>query len=280
VIKEVGSSPRRPAVRHAVGLPWRQSTTGCSKGTSRAVPTLVMVAILPNGWQVGRSAALAPAPCILNWTAGNDEARRVEVSREPDDVERATDRELIEAARAAPGAAGQRFLDALYGRYYSRVAYWCLRISGNRHEAADLAQEVFLRVHSRFSTFRMESEFSTWLYAVVRSVAINRGRSAQRREAGRVDATLVPEPSDPHENPGTAAERGEVLARLRRALASDLKPTEARVLYLHYVDGLTLPVITRLLGLENPSGAKAFVVAGLRKLRRSMSGLADVRVGD
>jgi hypothetical protein len=48
----------------------------------------------------------------------------------------------------------------------------------------------------------------------------------------------------------------------------DLEPLEARVLYLHYVDGMTLPAITELLALPNLSGAKAFVVSGRRKLER------------
>jgi RNA polymerase sigma-70 factor (ECF subfamily) len=144
----------------------------------------------------------------------------------------------------------------------------CLRVSDDRQEAADLAQEVFLRVHTRIDSFRKDCEFSTWLYTVVRSVAINRGMSRQRREAGRVDAAAIPEPIDSRPNPGRSAERNEAVRRLRRAVDDELEPLEARVIYLHHVDGLTLPAITRLLSLENKSGAKAFVVSGMRKLKR------------
>ena len=45
---------------------------------------------------------------------------------------------------------------------------------------------------------------------------------------------------------------------------------EARVVYLHYVAGVTLPAITKMLKLENKSGAKAFIVSGVRKLKRSL----------
>jgi hypothetical protein len=48
----------------------------------------------------------------------------------------------------------------------------------------------------------------------------------------------------------------------------DLEPLEAKVLYLHFVDGLTLPAITELLDLQNKSGAKAYIVNGKRKLER------------
>ena len=39
-------------------------------------------------------------------------------------------------------------------------------------------------------------------------------------------------------------------------------------MYLHYVDGLSLPAITELLDCRNKSGAKAYLVGGMRKLRR------------
>jgi RNA polymerase sigma-70 factor (ECF subfamily) len=191
------------------------------------------------------------------------------------DIERATDEELIRTARQTHGADADRYLDALYSRYYRRVATWCLRLSRDRQEAADLAQEVFLRVHSHIGGFRLDSRFSTWLYTVLRSVSINRGVSASRREAGRVEIDRVPEPVDIHADPRKDAEHSEEVDRLRAAMSSELEPLEARVLYLHYVNGLTLRAITRLLDLDNRSGAKAFVVSGIRKLKRHFGGAVE-----
>src|SRR6185503_8783415 len=108
--------------------------------------------------------------------------------------------ELIERARRMAGqdaAAADACLAVLYRRYYPKVAAWCLRIHGDRQEAADLAQEVFLRVHQRLGSFRGESRFSTWLYTVTRSVAINRGVAARRRETDPLDDESVPEPVEP-----------------------------------------------------------------------------------
>ena len=47
-----------------------------------------------------------------------------------------------------------------------------------------------------------------------------------------------------------------------------LDETESKVITLHYVHELPLNSITRLLGLENQSGAKAFIVSARRKLER------------
>jgi len=186
------------------------------------------------------------------------------------DPSRASDNELIEAARRSTRHQGDKYLDELYRRYYSRVARWCLKICSDRQEASDVAQEVFLRVHTRLDTFRGESRFSTWLYTVMRSVAINRGIAARRHQEHTFQATAAPEPVDPAPDAQSAVEKSRDLQRLRDTMEKHLDPVEAKVLYLHYVDGLTLPAITRLLSLENKSGAKAFVVGGKRKLRQRL----------
>lgn len=187
------------------------------------------------------------------------------------DLARATDGELIEAARRAPGPRGDALLEELYRRWYPRVARFSLKISGNREAAADLAQEVFLRVHERLGSFRGESAFSTWLYAVMRSVAINRGLAARRRREWLVADLDRTRPDDRISDPASVLEHNDELRLLRQTIQSELEPLEARVLYLHYVDELTLPAITRLLELTNKSGAKAYVVSGKRKLRRGLA---------
>lgn len=183
------------------------------------------------------------------------------------DFDRLTDEELIATARREPVSA-DACLAALYRRYYTKVAGWCLRISGDRQEAADLAQEVFLRVHERLGSFRGESRFSTWLYTVTRSVAINRGIAARRRETRDLDDESVPEPVEPSPGADEQLERSQFAAALREAMARDLEPLEAKVLYLHFVDGMPLAGITDLLRLANKSGAKAYIVSGGRKLKR------------
>jgi RNA polymerase sigma-70 factor (ECF subfamily) len=184
------------------------------------------------------------------------------------DLLQLSDEELLERARRRddPAAAGAA-RDALFRRYHPRVASWSLRFCGDREAAADLAQEVLLRVHERLDTFRGESRFSTWLYTVARRVAINRGEAAARHRASSLDEVAA-EPVDPAEGADTAVAREQVLDAFREAMRRDLDPTEAKVLYLHYVDGMTLPAITDHLGLDNRSGAKAYVVAARRKLDR------------
>ncbi len=183
------------------------------------------------------------------------------------DFDQLSDEQLITAASASGDGGAAAARDALFARYHRQVAAWCLRFCGNRDDAADLAQEVFLRVHERLGSFRGESRFSTWLYTVARRVAINRGEAARRRQADSLDEAAA-EPADPNPDAETVVGNAEVAAALRDAMRDDLDPLEAKVLYLHYVDGMTLPAITELLALPNRSGAKAYVVGGRRKLER------------
>ena len=103
---------------------------------------------------------------------------------------------------------------------------------------------------------------------MTRSVAINRGVAARRRETDALDDEGMPEPVEPSPGPDEMVEKGQILAAFRAAMERDLEPLEARVLYLHYVDGVPLAGITEMLKLQNKSGSKALIVSGGRKLKR------------
>lgn len=178
-----------------------------------------------------------------------------------------SDEELIAIVRREP-ARTEECLDQLFRRYHAKVAGWCLRFTNRREEAADLAQDVFVRVQERLATFRGESRFSTWLYTVARSVALNYGAASRRRQADPLDEDGAAELVEPSPAADEQMARGEVLHAFKEAFERDLDPLESKVLYLHYVDGVKLDAITELLGLDNKSGAKAYIVSGGRKMKR------------
>ena len=62
-----------------------------------------------------------------------------------------------------------------------RVYNITYRMLGNRAEAEDLAQEVFITVFKTIETFREESKFSTWLYRVTVNHCKNRIKYLARR---------------------------------------------------------------------------------------------------
>jgi RNA polymerase sigma factor (sigma-70 family) len=63
---------------------------------------------------------------------------------------------------------GDSLFSELFRRYRIRVTAWCFRLTRNRSSAPDLAREVFFKAYTRRYSFRGDSKFSTWLYAITR----------------------------------------------------------------------------------------------------------------
>lgn len=155
---------------------------------------------------------------------------------------------------------------ALYERHFSRVVGWCLRLTDDEQEALDVAQDVFMRVERTLDSFRHDSRFTTWLYVIARRTSIDALRRRRRVEDHTV--ALLNEPEDTGDSLDRQLDVSADEQRLRVTLRRLLAPDEAQVVYMHFSLGMTLPAITNSLGLTNASGAKAPLVAAMRKLRR------------
>lgn len=65
-----------------------------------------------------------------------------------------------------------------YGDDVWRYAY---ALTKNHEQSKDIAQEVFIKVHYKMSTFRGQSSFKTWLFSITRNIAINEMKSSYFR---------------------------------------------------------------------------------------------------
>lgn len=180
------------------------------------------------------------------------------------------DDRLFTAWREAETHQKRAAADRLFASYYERVGRWCFRFTGDRESAADLAQEVFLKAHRHLESYRGSSRFGTWLYSIARNEALNRAkRSAVPTES---EEALIQVPAlDP--DPEELATRQSRSRRLHRFLNDTLDETERTVFTLHYGEDVPLDAITRMLRLDNSSGAKAYVVSAKRKLARAVEKL-------
>jgi RNA polymerase sigma-70 factor (ECF subfamily) len=182
-----------------------------------------------------------------------------------------SDEELVGEYRRASSDARRALADELFARYYERVARWCYRFSGDRDRASDLAQEVFLKAHRHLDSFQGASQFGTWLYTIVRNESINwMKRSGPRTEDADEALAEIPTPEPGPEEIATGNSRAR---RLHEFLGATLDETERVVFTLHYGDDMSLDSITRMLHLENASGAKAYIVSAKRKLSRAVERL-------
>jgi RNA polymerase sigma-70 factor (ECF subfamily) len=178
------------------------------------------------------------------------------------------DETLLSAYREAAAHQKQAAADQLFAHYYERVGRWCFRFTGDRDTAADLAQEVFLKAHRHLDSFRGTAQFGTWLYSIVRNEAFNRAKRSALPIESESEEQLIDVPAlDP--DPEELATRSSTSRRLQQLLTATLDEIERTVFTLHYGEELPLDAITRLLRLENSSGAKAYIVSAKRKLSRA-----------
>jgi RNA polymerase sigma-70 factor (ECF subfamily) len=80
----------------------------------------------------------------------------------------------------------------LVDKYKSMVFTLALRITGDREEAEEIAQDTFIKAYQSLSSFKGKAKFSSWLYRIVYNTGISHIR---KQPAGResLDETNIPE---------------------------------------------------------------------------------------
>ncbi len=188
----------------------------------------------------------------------------------------ADDRTMVERAQAGDRAA----FDALVRTYDRDVLKIALRMVGSEEEAADLHQEVFLKVYRSLARFRFQSSFSTWLYRVVTNVCLDHLRRQKRRmevqsPGGDADEKSEFFQSVPEERGALDPERTlhakEIDSRLRSALDA-LSPQERMVFELRHYEGLKLRAIGAMCGTTEEA-AKNCLFRATKKLRLALGDL-------
>ena len=178
--------------------------------------------------------------------------------------------ESDEALVAAFVAGDQAAFTQLVERHSRRVYAICLRYFGNPTDAEDAAQEAFLALYRRASTFTGASRFSTWMYRV----ATNACNDLARKRVRRPQTTT----QDVYE---TLPDEEDLLARreLGMELSSALARLEAEYrvpILLHDVAGLPYQDIADRAGL--PVGTvKSRIHRGHAKLAAALSHLRAQR---
>lgn len=72
---------------------------------------------------------------------------------------------------------GDKFIYKYVYDLYARMVYnVCFRMSGNKEEAEDLTQDVFVKVFNSINNFREDSKLSTWIYRIAVNISINKLR--------------------------------------------------------------------------------------------------------
>ncbi|MDZ7617967.1 MAG: sigma-70 family RNA polymerase sigma factor [Patescibacteria group bacterium] len=100
--------------------------------------------------------------------------------------------------------------EQLVARYQDRLVTVLDHVVGNRDQAEDLAQEVFLRVYRSRKNYEPGAKFATWLFTIANNTALNALRSRARRREVHLTA------------PDSGAFRGQPMDRVLHASSSQM----------------------------------------------------------
>ncbi len=142
----------------------------------------------------------------------------------------------------------------LVAEHQRMVVQLAMNLLGDRDEALDLSQEVFLRVFRTIHRFRGQSTLRTWIYRIAVNQARNKHRFWRRRH--RADQVSLDEHVAAHgeflsggeSTPDRVLAQKELAAQLQAAL--DRLPFDQRTaIVLREVDGLSYEEIAYSLGV-------------------------------
>ena len=125
-----------------------------------------------------------------------------------------------------------------------RVAHGVLR---NAADAEDVAQEALLRAYQKFDRLRDATRFRAWLVRITFRLALDRWRSARRREQRETEWALPDLRPAPPTTEEIAASNA-FQARLEKAL-EELPEKFRLVLLLAAIEGYTLDEVAEMLGI-------------------------------
>lgn len=154
---------------------------------------------------------------------------------------------------------------------YEKTVYnLALRTLGNREDAEDVTQEVFLKAYRSLDSFRGDSKFSVWLYRIVSNLCLDLLRSRQRKpvqsltvedDDGEIGELEI---SDEHFSPEKLLDRKLTRESVQRGLAA--LPDDARqILLLRELQGMSYEEIGQALGLE-PGTVKSRIFRARKRL--------------
>ncbi len=184
-------------------------------------------------------------------------------------------KEVIENCKAGDESAFAEIV-LTYQKKVFNIAY---RMLGNREEAKELSQEVFLSVLESIKDLREEIKFEPWLTQITLNHCRNRWKYLKRRHYFKTDSLNDPIETedgemerpvcDPSDNPETLFEKKMVQQFVQRGLLK-LKEDQREMIVLRDLRGFSYEEIGRLLSL--PEGT---IKSRLHRARMDLKGILE-----
>ena len=179
---------------------------------------------------------------------------RLKSEQEPVDQEPSSEDLMVKTARGDESA-----FESLVYRHQTSVLNLVYRFIGDKTQAKDLAQEVFLRVWQAAKSYKPEAKFTTWIYRITANLCLNELKSSRRkkwlqfvrRDADHETRTeeVLPDTSPSAEDLLLAKERS---LQITEALQT-LPENQRMAIILKRYDDLSYGEIAQVLGCSVPA---------------------------
>src|SRR5580692_7183720 len=184
------------------------------------------------------------------------------------------DADVVRLAQQGDAGAFER----IYQLHSRKVYNLCLRMTGDRTEAEDLTQDVFLQLLRKIVTFRGESAFSTWLHRMAVNIVLMRFRKKPIADASLDTITNSAEESNalPKEFGQPDLQLNGVIDRIALQAAINELPIGYKTMFiLHDIQGYNHDEIAEMFGCS-AGNSKSQV----HKARLRLRELLQSRVGN
>ena len=177
--------------------------------------------------------------------------------------------ELIEQLKQGDEASFKTIVEQWQDMVYNTI----LGIVQNETEAEDLAQDVFIKVFEKISTFKGDSKFSTWLYRIATTTALDHLRSKKRKKRFGFLQSLggsgdEKESVPDFHHPGVSLDNKERAAVLFKAI--DALPENQKTAYtLHKLEGLSYRDVSEVLN-TTVSAVESLMSRANQNLRKEL----------
>jgi RNA polymerase sigma-70 factor, ECF subfamily len=160
----------------------------------------------------------------------------------------------------------ERAFNELVLRHRQAIFGLAAGMLGDRDEAEDLTQEVFVKAYQSLHGFRGDSAFYTWIHRICVNLCLNHIRKRKVRTFFGLDQTQAAEPETIR--PDEITEQSELSALAKQAIA-ELPEKQRAVFILRHFRGLPHAEIARI--MERDEGTiKANYFQAVRKLRTKL----------
>jgi len=154
----------------------------------------------------------------------------------------------------------------LYEGYFDKIyRYVAIRI-GDRMEAEDITQQVFLNAIKAISSFRWRGiPFSAWLFRIAHNQVVDYLRRKTKRATAPLDESLVASDHDPQLIAGQRLD----IERLHSATGR-LTPAQQEVISLRFAGELSIAQVAKIMG-KSEGAVKALQHSAIVALRKTLS---------